>query len=194
MYVDIYFDSKKEKSLVVERDNNGNRQYKEYSAEYSFYYSDKNGKYLSIYNDPCSLFTAQSNKVFRNELKKLKTSGKIFESDIKPIFKTLEKHYKNSKAPNLHVSFFDIEVDFHQEKGFANPDDPFNEITAITVYNNWQDKCYTLVQKPKTLTNENAKRICNKFEDTYLCDNEEEILLMFLELIEDSDVLSRMEQ
>lgn len=189
-FIDAYQDNKKEKIYVVERDKEGKRVFKEYPIDYSFYYTDPKGSFTSIYKEPCSKFSTQSGKTFRKELSKFRTSGRTFESDIKPIFKILENYYKGSEAPPLNIVFFDIEVDFHLEKGFAYPEDPFNKITSVSFYCSWVDKLITLAIRPPTLTYERAKEICDQFEDTYLCDSEEDLLLTFLDLIQDADILS----
>lgn len=190
MYVDGYQNNKTGTVHIVERDKNGNRIFKQYATPYSFYYSDPNGNFTSIYGESCSYFETNSNKTFRAELSKLGSYLNIFESDIKPLAKILEADYKNSDDPPLHVCFFDIEVDFDKKKGFAPPEDPFNEITAISLYNKWEDICYTLVKAPSGIKTQRAEEICAKFQNTHLCSSEEEILRIFLELIDDSDILS----
>lgn len=117
-------------------------------------------------------------------------SKKLFESDIKPLHKCLEKNYLNSDAPALNICFLDIETAFSKKNGFAPPSDPFNEITAISLYLNWLDKMITLVIKPHTLTVAQAEEICNKFPNTILCSTEREMLENFLTLIEDVDIFS----
>lgn len=74
--------------------------------------------------------------------------------------------------------------------GFAPISDPFNKITAISVYLDWIDKLITLVIPPKTLSLESAQQIVSQFENTYLFEKEEDMLTMFLSLIEDADILS----
>ena len=90
----------------------------------------------------------------------------------------------------MNVCFFDIEVDFNKELGFAPPSDPFNKITAISLYLNWLGKMITLAIKPNTLSKDQAQLICDKFDNTILCDTEEEMLENFLMLIDDVDVFS----
>lgn len=79
---------------------------------------------------------------------------------------------------------------FTPGRGYAPTDDPFNEITAISVYLQWIDRLVCFAIKPATLTKEQATAICNKFDDTFLFDTEKEMLGAFLDLIEDADVLS----
>jgi DNA polymerase elongation subunit (family B) len=115
--------------------------------------------------------------------------GKI-ESDINPIFRCLEENYKDQNAPEIHTAFFDIEVDFHKDRGFSPVEDPFNAITAISVYLNWLDQLVTLAVPPKHLSMETAQELVAEFENTILFENEGDMLKMFLDLIDDADVLS----
>jgi DNA polymerase elongation subunit (family B) len=118
-------------------------------------------------------------------------SGKqLYESDINPIFRCLEENYKGQDGPKLHTAFFDIEVDFDPERGFSRPDDPFNPITAISVYLGWLEQMVTLVIPPKHMSQETAQEIAGEFSNTMLFDNEADMLKVFLDLIEDADALS----
>ena len=188
MYVDAHFDRDKDIIYVAERVN-GRREYREYPARYTFYYKDQRGKYESIFGDKLERFTTTNGKAFKKE-KKLYSGQRLFESDINPVFRCLADNYLNVDPPKLQTAFFDIEVDFDKDVGFAPPEDPFNPVTAIGVHLNWIGRTICLVIKPDTLTRETAKEICDKFEDTLLMDNERELLQTFLDLIEDADVLS----
>jgi len=189
-YVDALYDREKDKIHVVERDKNGKRTYKEFPAELIFYYDDLKGKHQTIYRTPVSKFSTHSNKEFRKEVK-MQSDKKVWESDVNPIFRCLEKNYLGLDSPKLHTVFFDIETDWDEEQGgYAPVDNPFNKITAITLYLDWMDKLITLATPPKTLSWESATEMANKFEDTYLFEKESEMLDTFLNLIEDADVLS----
>ena len=78
------------------------------------------------------------------------------ESDINPVFRCLADNYMDVEAPELQLAFFDIEVDFNKDLGFANPEDPFNAVTAIAVHLSWLKRTVCLTIKPKTLTKEAA--------------------------------------
>lgn len=189
-YVDSYLDKEKDRIFVVERNKEGKRVYTEYPAEYVFYYSDPKGKYQSIYRTPVTKFSTRSHKEFRKELK-MQSGRKTWEADCNPIFRCLETNYMGVSSPKLHTCFFDIESDFDIDQGgYAPADNPFNKITAITVYLDWLDRLVTLAVPPKTLSWDAATEIANKFEDTYIFEKESEMLDTFLNLIEDADVLS----
>jgi len=185
-YVDAFHD--KDIIRVVERTEDGKRKFQVYPAEYTFYVDDQNGNYTTVYDTPVRKYTAKSKKAFNGEIKM--ANGRVWESDIKPINRCLETFYSDAVPPNLHVAFFDIEVDFDAEKGFAPPDDPFNYITAITVYLQWLDQLITLAIPPKSMALDIANDIADKFDNTFMFEREEDLLETFLDLIEDADILS----
>jgi DNA polymerase elongation subunit (family B) len=187
-YIDALFDREHDRIHVVER-RDGERRYQEYPANYIFYYDDPRGKFTSIYGNPVSRFSTRNNKEFRKEIR-IQSGKPLYESDINPIFRCLEENYLGQDAPRLNVAFFDIEVDFDTDRGFSPPDDPFNPITAISVYLGWVGRLITLVVPPRHMSWETAQEIVSEFDDTLLFEREEEMLKTFLDLIEDADALS----
>jgi DNA polymerase elongation subunit (family B) len=187
-YVDALFSRDNDRIHVVER-RNGTRTYQEYPANYVFYYEDPRGKFRSIYGNPVSRFSSRNNKEFRKEMRS-QSHKKLYESDINPIFRCLEDNYKGQDGPRLHTAFFDIEVDFDPDRGFSRPEDPFNPITAISVYLDWLDQLVTLVVPPRHMSKETANDIAAEFENTIVFTQESEMLKVFLDLIDDADVLS----
>ena len=187
-YIDALFDRNGDKIHIVERIN-GERKFTEFPASYVFYYEDQKGKHKSIYGTPVSRFATRSAKEFHREVK-IQSDKQLFESDINPVFRCLADNYQGVDAPKLNVAFFDIEVDFDPEKGYSRPDDPFNPITAISVYLDWMDKMVTLVLPPKGMSWEEAENISKEFSDTFLFEREQDLLGTFLDLIEDADILS----
>jgi len=162
-YVDALYDRTKDRIHVVERVD-GRREYREFPADYIFYYDDPRGKFRTIFNTPVSRFSSRNGKEFHKELK-INSDKRLWESDINPIFRCLETNYLGATSPKLQTAFFDIEVDFDPERGFAPVADPFNKITAISVYLDWLDKMVTLVIPPRSYSWESAEEICNKYED-----------------------------
>ena len=187
-YIDSLFDRAHDRIHVVER-RNGNRVYREYPANFVFYYDDPRGKHRSIYDTPVSRFSTKNNKEFRKEVS-MHSSKQLYESDINPIFRCLEDNYKGQDAPDLHTAFFDIEVDFNKDRGFSPVDDPFNPITAISVYLNWLDQMVTMAVPPKHMSMATAQELVADFDNTFLFEDEREMIKMFLDLIDDADVLS----
>jgi DNA polymerase elongation subunit (family B) len=174
---------------VVERDDKGQRHYKEYPARHIFYYNDPKGKFLSIKGEPLSRVSSKNVKEHRKELA-IHSNKKLYESDINPIYRCLEDHYLNIDAPKLNVAFFDIEVDFDPERGYASPEDAFMPITAIAVYLQWMETMVCLAIPPKTLSMEEATKQVADFPNVMLFSSEADMLDTFLDLIQDADVLS----
>lgn len=188
-YVDAIWDRDKDVVHVVERDPKIGRTFRDYPAKYLFYYPDGKGKYRSIFNEPLSKVSAKTFKEFVKE-QKIHSSHKLYESDFNPVFRILEENYLGKEAPKLNVAFWDIEVDFDPERGYASPDDAFMPITAIAVHLQWLDTLVCLAIPPKTLTVEQAKEQVKDFPNTFIFDTEAEMLDTFLNLIEDADILS----
>ena len=187
-YVDALYDRTKDRIHVVERIN-GERVYKEYPANYIFYYDDPRGKFRTVYGTPVSRFSTRNSKEYHKELR-VNSGKRLWESDINPIFRCLEENYSAIASPKLQTAFFDIEVDFDPVRGFSKPEDPFNAITAISVYMDWMDKMVTLVVPPKSYSWETAQEICDKYDNCFLFEREEDMLNTFLDLIDDADILS----
>ena len=187
-YIDALYDRAKDRIHVVERVN-GERVYREYPANYIFYYDDPRGKFRTVYGTPVSRFSSRSNKEYQKELR-INSGKQLWESDINPIFRCLEENYSGIDSPKLQTAFFDIEVDFDPVRGFSKPEDPFNAITAISVYMDWLDKMVTLVVPPKSYSWETAQEICDKYDNCFLFEREEDMLNTFLDLIDDADILS----
>jgi DNA polymerase elongation subunit (family B) len=187
--VDAVHSRDDDRIFVVERDQNGKRQYKEYPTNYVLYYPDHKGKHRSIYGDPVSRFSTRKRQEFEKE-KRIHSGKKLFESDVPVTFRCLSENYIKADVPKLHTCFFDIEVDFDPEKGFSPTSDPFNPVTAISLYLDWQDTLVTLVIAPKHMSPETAQEICNEFENCMLFTNEKDMFDVFFQLIEDSDVMT----
>jgi len=187
-YIDALYDKNADRIHIVERVN-GERVYREYPANYIFYYDDPRGKYRTVYGTPVSRFSSRTNKEFQKELR-INSNKRLWESDINPVFRCLEENYSGVTSPKLHTAFFDIEVDFDPVKGFSRPEDPFNPITAISIYMDWLDKMVTLVIPPKSYSWATAQEICNQYDNCFLFEREEDLLSTFLDLIDDADILS----
>lgn len=188
-YVDAVHDRDSDRIFVVERGPDQKRHYKEYPANYIFYYPDPKGKARSIYGTPVSRFSTRKRAEFEKE-RRIHSGKELFESDINVIFRCLSENYLRVEPPKLHTCFFDIEVDFDPEKGFSPTDDPFNPVTAISMYLDWQDTLITLCIPPKHMSKDTAQEIVGKFENTIIFDNEKDMFETFFALIEDADVLT----
>ena len=187
-YIDSLFDRDRDRIHIVGR-RDGERYYEEHPANFIFYYDDPRGKFRSIYGTPVARFSTRNSKEYRKELA-IQKGKTLYEADINPIFRCLEENYKGLDAPRLHTAFFDIEVDFDPERGFSRPEDPFNPITAISVYLDWLDQLVTLVRPPRHMSQATANEIAAEFPNTFVFWEERDLLDTFLNLIQDADVLS----
>lgn len=187
-YVDALHVRDKDQIMVVERVN-GERVYKTLPCNYTLYYPDTRGNHLSIFGDSLSKFSTSNGKAFNRE-KNVLSNKRLFESDVNPVFRCLEENYRNIEAPPLNIAFFDIEVAFDTKRGFAPTEDPFNNVTAISVYLSWANQLVTLCMPPPGMDLEEAQRINDKFENSFLFEDEGDMLKAFLDVIEDSDVIT----
>ena len=188
-YVDAIHDKDSDRIFIVERQPDGKRTYNEFPANYTFFYSDPKGKYRSIYGEPVTRFSTRKRSEFEKE-KRIHSNKKLYESDINPIFRCLSENYLGCEPPKLHTCFFDIEVDFDPEKGFSPTSDPFNPVTAISMYLDWQDTLITLAIPPKHMSDETAQDLTTDLSNTILFRSEIEMFETFFELIKDADVLT----
>ena len=162
MYVDAFLEKEKNQILIVERDNSGKRQFSSYATKYVVYWPSSRGKAYNIHGQLCDRLQTSRLKEFQRETNLLPKAS-LHEGDINPIFRCLYDNYKSATVPNLHVAFFDIEVDFDPEKGFSPTDDPFNPVTAISLYLDWQNALVTLCIAPKHMSDETAWEITKKY-------------------------------
>ena len=188
-YVDAWFDRENDVIKVVERNKKQEREFRDIPVKHTFYFKDPKGKFQSIYGDPLTRIICKNTKELRKE-QAINSSKKLFEADINPIFVCLSENYLNAEPPKLNVAFFDIEVDFDPERGYASPDDAFMPITAIAVYLQWMETMICLAVPPKKLKMADAKEMVKDFDNVMLYETEAEMLDVFLDLIKDADVLS----
>ena len=114
-YVDAFLDREKNVVHVVERTPQGERKFVTHPTQYVEYWPQDTGKYTNIYGDKLNRFRTTRNQEFQREIRML-PQDKLFESDINPIFRCLYQNYREQASPDLHVGFFDIEVDFEDKK------------------------------------------------------------------------------
>jgi DNA polymerase elongation subunit (family B) len=188
-YIDAIHDKSAERIHVVERDPNGERIFKEYPTNYVLYYENAKGKHRSLYGTAVTKFSSRKQAEWERE-KRMHSGKRLFESDIPIVFRCLSENYLGIEAPKLHTCFFDIEVDFDPARGFSPPSDPFNPVTAVSLYLDWLDQLICLAVPPKHMTYETAQEAIADFPDTLLFRTEKELFDAFFALIEDADVMS----
>ena len=188
MYVDALFSKRESKVKIVERVN-GKRVYKDYPGIFEFYVDDPKGRFRSIYGDPITRIQCSSYGEL-SKSRKINSHKRLYESDIKPVNKIIETHYKHQNPPDLHIAFFDIETDFDKETGYSQPEDALCPIISISVHLQWLDQTVCLAVPPKDMKMEDAQKIADDIGNTILFYDEASLLEAFLTLIEDADVLS----
>ena len=194
MYVDAIYNRKTDTIEVVERIG-GERLFRTLDPEHVFYFEHPSGSHKTIFGEVCKRSAHRHAKKSQAHMQSLTNPDKgkprrIFESDINPVFRALETHYTGADTPNLQVAFYDIEVEFAPEVGYAPTTDPFNRINAISVYCAWIEEMVTLALCPPTMTIEQGREIGAQFSNTIVFDDEAELLRTFLDIIEDADILS----
>lgn len=190
-YVGYYQDSKENVLKVAERVN-GKRILQEFPLILEYYVPDSNGYYTGYDGKRLKKITLSNTyQIKRHKEECLKNNIKTYELSFNIPNKVLYEQYKDQKPPVLHKSFTDIEVD---RKGYEYltikelVDKACCPINAISIYNDWQETLYTLMLCPETLKFEEAKEICNKFDNTFLFKEEQDLLKGIIGLFDDTDV------
>lgn len=191
MYVSTYLDKNKNILKVSERIN-GQRVTTDYPLIFEYYIEDENGYYDGTNGKKLKKLTYSSAMQTKSLLKQYKESGiKTYELNFNLTNKVLYKYYKDSKAPDLHKSFFDIEVDrngFEYLTAKELVDKACCPINAVSIYNEWQEALFTLMLCPENIPFEEAQKICSKFENTVLFKDEKDLLNGIMLILSDSDV------
>jgi DNA polymerase elongation subunit (family B) len=179
-----------------ETHQHGNRVVRSYAAPYYFYVEDSKGEFTSLYGKKLKRLDFDSRDEFKRALDFNKTK---YESDLNPLDKILMQHYYDRAAPKLRIGLFDIEVDYDDEIGFSTVRDPYAPINAITVYIPDRQKYITIAVPPKwylELHGTDTSALSKygdplpEFADIGFYATERDLLLQFLNIIDDLDVLS----
>lgn len=193
MYVGTYLDSRNSLLFVNERIN-GNRTITNYPLILEYYVPDNDGYYMGydgVRLKQIKLNTFQEYRSHKNNC--AETGIKTYELNFNLTNKVLYKEYSGCKSPELHKSYIDIEVDRH---GFEHltvkqlVDEACCPINAVSVYNDWMGTLFTLMLRPENISHEDAEKICNEFENTFLFEDEKLLLQALIAILDDADVLT----
>lgn len=168
------------------------------------YVDDEWGPHKSITGQRVRRVTYKSKRLLQEAKEKEAQKGhKLWESDINPTYRFLEKNYPHDdQLPDLHISIFDIEVDKHPELGFATTDNPFCPITSVTVYHKWSKQAITIAVPPPGTSLGACRRLCedpmhedgygvlDEANGYYLVDDEIQLLEVFAGIIQETDILA----
>lgn len=193
MYVGTYLDSRNNLLFVNERIN-GVRTITHYPLILEYYVPDNEGYYMG-YDDvrlkQIKLNTFQEYHSHKTNC--AESNIKTYELNFNLTNKVLYKEYHGCKAPELHKSYIDIEVDRY---GFEHltvkqlVDEACCPINAISIYNDWMNTLFTLMLRPDNISHEEAEKICNEFENTFLFEDEKVLLQALIAILDDTDVLT----
>jgi len=193
--------------IVWERNQDGDRVVKDYPAPYYFYIDDPDGDYQTVYGNRVSKVEFKKNSEYRRARKEYDDRGiQMWESDITPDIRVLSNHYYGIEAPQLHVTFLDIEVDYDPELGVQVIDmvatNPYAPINSVALYHRWKREYVLLTVPPEEgWTEERLRREMNECAPDapiptdyrlkiHICYDEQELLLLLLQELRDSDVVS----
>lgn len=161
-----------EKILVWERDKYDQLVVRDFKTPWYFYTLinevDKNDideTFTDMYGNTLVKREFNNRADFTKSKESYKMCGKLYESDIAPELKILSKYYYKKKAPNLHITAYDIETDYDPIIGFSRPvmefdpadyqgdferkaDTPYAPINSISIYNFWENKNYLIAVPP----------------------------------------------
>lgn len=177
---------------VVERVN-GERIFKEYPADHHFFISDPKGNYKSIYGDSLRKISPKSLDEKYRTLKSLSSNARAWESNVNVVYRCLEQNYQHADLPSPNVAFFDIETSFDKALGWSDASDANNFITSISVHLQWINEIICVSVPPESYTWEEALKIADEVGNTIICKTEFEMLQTFIDIIQDADILSRLE-
>jgi DNA polymerase elongation subunit (family B) len=190
-YVGYYQDNKNCVLKVSERIN-GKRICEDFPLILEYYVPDENGYYEGYDGKRLKKITYKQPFMAKKISEECKAKGiKTYELNFNLPNKVLYKYFNGQEAPKLHTSFIDIEVD---RKGYEYltvkelVDKACCPINAISIYNDWQDSLYTLMLRPENLTHDEAQIICEKFDKTFLFEDEKQLLNGIIALLDDADV------
>lgn len=178
--------------FVIERTEKGARKIVKHRAPFFMYVEDEVGTYTTMFGTKARRLDYAKRRDMRDEKDDYAAQGiRTFESDVKPEYKILEAHYKGSNPPDLHVGFLDIEVLSRAKEGWARWTNPYAPISAITVHRGWIGDTVTIALMPDDGRGYDAASAqLEGIPDTILCETEAELLELFLELIQDCDVMT----
>lgn len=171
------------------RDEDNKLMLIEEPAEYSCYRrNEKHGDEKSLFGDKISKQEFNT----RRELEEYQLKyPNLFESDIQPIYKFLSQTFYKNPDSYLNVGFFDIEVDYDLKvgQGYPTPENPFGEITAVSLYDVTEEK-YHLIMLDKNNEKFDIDIPEGDFVTLHYCVTERHLLDTFVRIIDQIDILS----
>jgi DNA polymerase elongation subunit (family B) len=194
---------KRNNDVLVWKRENGKRVLAMHDAPYYFYTKDPAGEYTSMFGDKLTRHDFNTGKEFNDGRSRMSAFGaELYESDVPIELKVLSEKYYEAELPKLHVTLFDIEVDYDPAIGYSSLENPYAPVNSVAYYHNWKNEMVVhavpppgydgvadqaSILKELDLIADIPKDVDIRIE---LFENEHQLLKAFLEEIEDSDVLS----
>lgn len=187
-----YIDAKRIGDVVFVTERiNGVRKIRTYPAPFYYYIEEDDGPYTSMFGKKLSRINCATHRDFQDQLNYCKLNGiTTYESDVRIEYKLLEKEYCDKEIDPPHVLFVDIETETDPLKGFANYENPYGEINAITNHLKWLSLTKTYARIPPTLTMAEAIELTDGIENLWLFEDEKSLLDAFYEDIKDADIIT----
>lgn len=180
--------------LVWERDKKGKRSVNKYRCEYYFYVEDEEGTFEDIYGKKVKRLDFRTYSQMKEARMAFQHQNKqIYESDIPMEYKILSNHYYGNEITPLNFTLYDIEVDYHPEKGFPGVDNAYAPVNAVALYHAHTGRTVVYAIPSKKFRKTKYEDIPQDIRDNVeivLCHNEAQLLQYFLDEIEDSDITS----
>ncbi len=177
--------------LVWERKDNV-RTLKTYTAPFYYFTKDEDGDHVSIFGDKLKRHDFRNGREFNTEKKDNKSSDvQMFESDVAPESRVLSDHYYGQPAPDLNVTFLDIEVDYNKEIGFSSISNPYAPINSISIYHQHEDRTVVYCVPPDDSWTDPSQfdDEMHSLAEINFCKTEKALLVSIIGEIEDSDVV-----
>ena len=192
----ITSDNNVEQIVVWERDSSG-RKTKYFPVPHFFYIEDEDGPFTSMTGEKLKRLDFANKDDFRTAYVYCKNERiKTYEATVNPVAKVLSQHYYNSSTPKVNITFYDIEVDYNKDIGFAGVETPYAPINSVSLYHAWKDELVVIAIPPDEQKIDEKKfieelntidPIKGKFR-LKLVKTERDLLIEFLNEIEDSDL------
>jgi len=172
----------------------------EYPLELYFFIQHPDGEYSDIYGNPLTKLEFDNFRDFSTAKKAYKAQGiQMYESDIAVDQKVLAKYYYGKPVKDINITFFDIEVDYDKNRGFFGAEDAYAPVSSVALYHTHTKERIILALPPQYSPFEPTEKEW-KLEDispnvtnnaqVIFCKSERELLSLFLDHIDDSDVIS----
>lgn len=192
--------TKNDQVIVWERDKDDKRIEVYYDAPYYFYIDDPDGDHLTIYNTKVTKLVFDTGREFYTTRRSVSEMGvRLWESDIPADLRVISNEYYGQPSPKMHITFLDIENDYNTDQGYASIKNPYAPINAISMFHTHRNELVAMSVPPpgQNWTEKQLYDRCNEIEPfpaeytttIRLFKTEYEMLLAFLDDIEDSDIL-----